>query len=696
MDPKPISKTIKLRIPYERLFLLMGFLFLLFSLLIVRFYKIQIIEHDRWVKQALSQHQFVASIPFMRGSFYSNVSIKKGHPEEPQALVIDVPKFHLWIDPEAISLDLKPEMIDFLSKKCKACPAEIEKIRASFYKKSHARKIASWLDREERKEIEEWWRFFSSRHKIVKNALFFSSEFKRSYPFGKLLGSILHTVREEKDPKTHQAIPTGGLELAFHSYLQGKPGKKLITRSPLHSLDVGKILEPVENGADIYLTINHYLQAIVEKELKKGVIAAKAKGGWAVMMDPWTGQIWALAQEPGFDPSRYKDYFNDPKLQECTRVKALTDCYEPGSIFKPITMAICMKANEELLQKGKAPLFSPEEKIACSNGWFPGRASPLKDARVHHYLNMDMALQKSSNIYVAKLAQRLVETMGERWYHQALGEYFGFGQKTQVELPGENAGLVPTPGKCHANGRLEWSLPTPYSLAMGHNILVNAIQMVRAYAVFANGGTLVQPHLVQKIVKNQEVILDEGSLYLKKMDHEGKKEDFSSLDFSQDGLIARGKRVFSPQICKRVVESLKYVTKEGGTCKRADVMGYTEVGKSGTAEKIIDGIYSKDHNISSFLGFAPASYPRFVLLVSLDEPEKKWIPGVGKHQFGGVCAAPIFREIATETLSYLGVTPDDPYGYLPGDPRRDIKKADWLVQVQKLKDLYDEWNVGKK
>src|SRR5690606_27439400 len=118
-------------------------------------------------------------------------------------------------------------------------------------------------------------------------------------------------------------------------YLKGKQGKRLIVRSPRPPLDTGQVLEAPENGADIYLTINHYLQAIVESELAKGVKAARALGGWAVMMDPYTGEILALAQVPSFDPSHYADYFNDPKLQDCTRVKAVTDCFEPGSIFKP-------------------------------------------------------------------------------------------------------------------------------------------------------------------------------------------------------------------------------------------------------------------------------------------------------------------------------------------------------------------------
>jgi len=662
MDHSPVRRLIGIAVS----------IFLLFFLLIARFYKIQIIEKDKWTQVALSQHQYVASIPFMRGSFYSNTSIKKGHPEEDQPFVIDIPKFHLFIDPDSIPLPVKPRMAHQLFAHLGFSPEQSRKMLLEFHKKSRSRKIAMWLDRDARKNIETWWRQFAKEEKVVSNALFFKSEFKRSYPFGSMLGAILHTVQEEKDPRTGQSLPTGGMEMVFNSYLMGKQGKKLVVRSPRHPLDTGKILEPPENGADIYLTVNHYLQAIMETELKKGVETAKGISGWAVMMDPFTGEILAIAQTPAFDPSRYADYFNNPSLQEATRVKAVTDCYEPGSIFKPITMAVCMKANEELERQGKKIIFSPDEKIATANGWFPGRSTPIKDARVHRYLNMDLAIQKSSNVYMGRLIHRLVETMGDEWYRKTLQEVFGFGLKTNIELPAESPGLLPTPGKLHPNGKLEWSVPTPYSLAMGHNILINAIQMVRAYAVLANGGKTVEPHLVRKIVKTQA--------------------DGSKVVLVDRTAVKPGKQILKSSDCEAIVHSMKFATKEGGTCKRADVMGYTEAGKSGTAEKVLDGFYAKDHNVSSFLGFAPAKNPRFVLLVSIDDPEKKFVPGVGKHQFGGICAAPVFREISSRSLQYLGVAPDDPYGYPPGDPRRDMAKADFIDEVCDLKKLYDCWN----
>lgn len=656
----------------KRLVWVASFLAVLFCALIVRFYQIQIVEGDKWTQTALSQHQYIMTEPFMRGSFYSNTSIKIGHPEDEQPFVVDVPSFHLFIDPDSVPSSLRDSMCRELSRLLHLDEESTRKLRLEWDKKSRSRKVAQWLDREHRKSIEEWWNQFYSKTKLPRNALYFTSDYKRSYPFGSMLGTVLHTVREEKDPQTQQSLPTGGLELVYNEYLKGKGGKRLMVRSPRRPLDMGKILQSPENGADVYLTINHYLQAITESELSKGVKAVGGRGGWAVMMDPSNGEILALAQTPSFDPVHYSDYFNDPVLQERTRVKAVTECFEPGSILKPITVAICMKANEELARHGKPPIFLPDEKIATANGGFPGRSKPIKDGRVHQYLNMYLGLQKSSNIYVGRIVQRLVDRMGDAWYRQALAEIFGFGQKTNIELPGESVGLLPTPGKVHPNGKLEWSVPTPYSLAMGYNILVNSIQIVRAYAILANGGYAVQPHLVRKVVKT----LPDGT----------KKVWVDNTE------MKIGKQILNRSITDPVVRALKFITKEGGICKRADIMGYTEAGKSGTSEKIIDGNYSKTHNVSSFVGFAPASNPRFVLLVSIDDPEAKFIPGVGKQQLGGVCAGPVFREIAMGALQYLGVAPDDPYGYPSGDPRRDPKKADWMEEVRALKELYEKWN----
>jgi cell division protein FtsI (penicillin-binding protein 3) len=649
--------------------------FALFCLLIVQFFKIQIIEGEKWTRKAKSQHQLVVTEPFKRGLFYSNTSIKLGHPETPHAFVIDVPKFHLYADPNSIPEIEREEVARKVSGFLKMNSRDRIKLRQQLEKKSRSRKLALWLDKEQCEEINKWWFPYARQKKIVRNAIFFVQDYKRSYPFGKLLGQVLHTVREEKDAKSRQPIPTGGLELVFDKILQGKEGKRVILRSPRHPMETGKILSPPEDGADVYLTINHYLQAIAEEEICKAVKNSNGKGGWAVLMDPKTGEIWALAQYPWFEPGRYRDYFNDPALQEHGKVKAITDPYEPASTMKPLTIAIALKANAELKKQGKKPIFSPLEKIPTANGSFPGRSKPIHDTRSHGYLNMYLALQKSSNIYMARMVQRIIEALGEKWYRNALEEIFGFGVKTGVELPSESPCMLPTPGKLHPNGKMEWSTPTPFSIAFGHNILVSSMQMLRSYAIIANGGFDVRPTLVRKVVRQ-------------------KKHGFEEviLDNTAPERVKNFRRLLEPEIVEEVAKAMRYVTKPGGTAPKGDIYGYTEAGKTATSEKIIGGTYSKKNHISTFIGFSPVKNPRFVLLVAVDEPEFKYIPGMGKNQHGGNCCAPAFREIGLRTLQYLGVEPDDPYGFPVGDPRRDETKADCLKEIKRLKELYQQWN----
>jgi len=643
----------------KRLVFISVFLSLLFCLLVMQFYKIQILEGEKWAQQALHQHQLYVTQPFMRGTFYSNTEVKKGHPGEKQPLVFDVEKFHVYIDPDAIPAPVKNIMAEKIFHFYPLALERKAKIYADFYKKSRSRKILSWVDREVRDEIEKWWQVFSKTEKIPKNALYFLSDFKRCYPFGSLLGRVLHTVQEEKDPHTMQSFPTGGLEMVFHSYLKGKQGKRVVLRSPRHSMEVGKVIEAAENGADVYLTINQYLQAIAEEELAKGVEEAEAKGGWAILLEPHTGEVLALAQYPFFDLTHYTYYFNEPSLQEHTRIKGTADSHEPGSVFKPLVLAVCLEANEILKEHGHPPIFSPEEKISTARGTFPGTRFSLKDGRLHSYLNMYHAMQKSSNIYMGKVVQRLIERLGDEWYREALCYFFNFGKKTGLELPAETPGLVPTPGKLHANGRPEWSIPTPYALANGHNILTTSTQMVCAYATLVNGGIAIKPTIVRKIIKGERVLID--------------------------NTVAKEKRrILHSSTCEEVVKALKYVTKLGGTSHLGDISGYTEGGKSGTSEKIIDGKYSKKHFLSSFVGFAPATDPRFVLLVTIDDPKLKWVPGRGKNHHGGVCAAPVFSKIAQRCLEYLGVAPDDPHS------------TDWSQEIKALKQTYLEWNSKKK
>lgn len=643
------------------------FVLVIFCFIIVQFYHLQIVEGDKWSNLATKQHHFSVSEPFQRGRFFGNHELKKNHCYEKQVLVCDVKRYHLYIDPISIPKRCRKEMIEKINENLPLTWKEKNEIPHQFFKRSRSRKLKMWLTEAEKRGLEMWWHPFARSEKIPLNALYFVEDYRRFYPYGKLLGNVLHTVRDDRDPQSQQCFPTGGLELSLDAYLRGKVGKRLQLRSPMQPLESGKVVAFPENGADVYLTVEPFIQAIAEEEIEHAVKQVEAKSGWAVMMDPHTGEIIALAQYPGFKPDRYQDYYNDLSLIEATKVHAVTDCFEPGSTMKPISVAIAFLANEELQKRGQEAIFSPTEMIPTSNGTFPGRKAPIRDIRNHEYLNMYLAIQKSSNIYVARLIQRVVAALGEKWYRQKLHEVFGFGMATGIELPSESGGLLPSLEKKYRSGKMEWSVPTPYSLSFGYNLLSTSMQMLKAYAIIANGGWEVQPTLVKKIVKGERVILDPQKR------------------------IKERKRLLDPNISKELTFALKFVTKSGGGGFRGDVFGYTEAAKSGTTEKIIQGVYSKRHHFASFIGYAPTDHPLFVLLIAIDEP-KYHLPKMPRSHFGGRCAAPAFSKIMYRTFQYLGIPPDDPYGYPVGDPRRDVNRADWMEEVKILKDLYEKWN----
>jgi len=635
-----------------------------FCALILKFYHLQIIEGERWSKQAKMQHLFSVTEPAKRGIFYSNPGVVPHHKEEPKPFVVDIPKFHLYIDPLSIPKEHKEIIAQKVGSILNISSEKQNALSSHFYKKTRSRRLFSWLDIDKTEKIADWWRGYAKTNKLPRNAVYTIKDFRRSYPFAHSLGQVLHTIREGENQTCSNPIPTGGLELFFNPILQGKEGKRQLLRSPRNPLDIGKPLVLAEDGADIYLTINHVLQAICEDEIKKAVEFSEAESGWAILMDPQTGEVLSLAQYPFFPPSEYNTFFSQLDTAVQTKVRAVTDSFEPGSTIKPLSLTLALLANEEQKKMGKEPFFDPVQMMRSDNGNVSGRTKPIKDVGTYKYLNFDLAVQKSSNIYIAKLINKIVDGLGKEWYRAQLAEVFGFSHKTGIELPSEATGMLPTPGKHYKNGRPQWSGPTAYSLAFGYNLLVSSIQMARAYAVIANGGYLVKPTLVKEIRKNGSTIYS---------------------------MTPKRKKVLSEEICQRVTRAMKFITKPGGSF-RADVPGYTEAGKTGTTEILKNGSYSKSTHFSSFIGFAPANNPRLLLYIGINEPAYKNTKGVGRMFFGGRCAAPAFSSIMKRSLSYLGVPEDDPYGYPVGDPRRDSKKADWYEETKKLRELYNKYN----
>lgn len=649
---------------------------ILFSLLALvgQFFRLQVLEHEKWSKRARLQHYLFIKEPYHRGVFYAN-STYLAAPQKRLPFTVDVPLFHLYVDSLAIPKELRSEVAQAIMSRLSPSVHEAKRLMGELKRHSRSRRLVSWLTEEQKALFLKWWRPFSKSHKLASNALFFVDDFRRIHPMGPLLGQVLHTIRERRDEVSGRAYPTGGLELSLHQYLEGTIGLRRLMRSPRNNMDTGEVIREPTHGASVELTIDPVIQAILEEELDKAVRAREAKGGWGVLVDPWSGHILALAQCPYFFPDKYQAYFNTPEHVDRTKVKAAVDANEPGSPMKAVTCALALKANKECKENNKPLVFQPFAKVPVSSGSFPGRSKPIKDVTTNRYLNLYMAVQRSSNIYFATLAGRIADRMGSAWYRQQLVDCFGFGTKTGVELAGESIGVVPRPGALTANKKIEWSKATPYSLGMGYNIQATTLQMARAFCVIATRGIRPDFTLVRKIWREKK-----------------DKSEEVLLDNTTPQRVLSFPRVLDADVAEEVVRAIKFVTKSGGSASRADIFGYSEAGKTGTTLKLVHGDYSTHSHLASFIGFAPASKPRFVLALVIDEAKPGFIPGFGFNHRGGTAAAPIFREVGKRVLEYIKEPMDDPYGFPPHDPRRDETKANWLKETEALNALHKAWN----
>jgi cell division protein FtsI (penicillin-binding protein 3) len=412
---------------------------------------------------------------------------------------------------------------------------------------------------------------------------------KRFYPNGQLASHVLGFVGLDE-------TGLGGVEQVYNERIQGEGGRVFVEtdahRRPYNSLEV----EP-RPGQSVVLTIDQMVQYRTEQALASAVENAKAKSGTAIVLDPHTGEILALANAPSFDP-------NDARAAaaDCRANQALQNIYEPGSTFKIV-------AYSGAIEEG---LVRPEDRIDCQMGSINVAGRIVHDHHPFGSLTIADALAKSSNVAAIKLGLRLGD---ERMYEYM--RRFGFGARTNVELPGETAGLVRPVAR--------WQPTSMGSIAMGQEVGVTPLQMAAAFGAIANDGLRIAPHLVREIR-------------------------------AQDGTTAyqanpETRRVVSAETAKLLRGMLEGVTLNG-TAKKAQVEGYTAAGKTGTAQKIDPRTrtYSATKYIGSFVGFAPAENPAVVIIVVIDEPSGAY--------HGGDVAAPVFREIAEQILPDLNVAPD--------------------------------------
>lgn len=441
-------------------------------------------------------------------------------------------------------------------------------------------------------------------------------EAKRLYHYDDVAGTLIGFT--DVDNKG-----ISGLEFEFDEYLRGKDGSVVMQRDGLGrartSVDYPRI-EP-RDGNSLVLTIDLAYQSIVEEELKRGVAVNKASAGLAVMLNPKTGEILALANFPGLNPNNLNSY--DVNV---SRNRVVTDVFEPGSVFKVVTASAAYENG----------LVTPEKKFYAERGKYVvaigkrGKTRTISDTHPYEWLTFQEAIELSSNIVMAKLSP----TIGpERLYLQARN--FGFGIPSGVDLPGEVRGRLKKPN--------EWSGTTLQTMAYGYEVAVTPMQIACAYAAVANKGVLMRPYIITRIQDGAGDILRE----------------------EKPQMI---RRVISEQTAALLTQAFEGVV-ERGTAKETRIQGVRIAGKTGTSRKVIEGHYGSGSYTGSFVGFFPVEDPQVVCLVMLDNPR-------GGSYYGGSTSGPVFRAIAERIINTTGRFTKKPQPKEPAPPDNSISVPD--------------------
>ena len=394
-----------------------------------------------------------------------------------------------------------------------------------------------------------------------------------------------------------------GLEKGYDSFLRGRSSQYSRKRDargrPIYISEEGPLRQT--KGHDLVLTLDKRIQYLAQRALARAVAAQRARSGLILVLDPARGDVLALAGEPVFNPNVYR---SSPGYTWRNRV--LTDPFEPGSTFKVFTLAAA-------LEEG---LVSPKTRIDCGNGAFKIGRNTVHDIHPHQVLTVSRLLSVSSNIGLAKIALKL----GPGRFHRRL-RAFGFGQHSGIDLPGESKGLLAPPER--------WRKIDTANIGFGQGVAVTAIQLTSALGAVANKGVLMRPRVVSRIIG----------------------PDGRTKEERRPEAVGR---VMSAATAAKLVKMMEGVVAEEGTGAQAKTPGYRVAGKTGTAQKLdqATGTYSNKKHLALFMGLAPAEKPALVILVVIDEPKGS--------PFGGVVAAPVFAQVAQESLRHLGVSPSDP------------------------------------
>ena len=531
-----------------------------------------------------------------RGTIYD----AKGTP-----MAISVPARSIFLDPQTISKKHKPLLPVLAGHIADVLKIPADEILAKLRHPTSAyQPLGIFID------LDDTFHVFTN--KAVYSGIHQRPESVRIYPQDARMAHVVGVVNREHGP----VRGVFGIEQRFEEALRGVPGSYTAWHDGRNREDATSRVNyiPSVPGANVYLTLDNNIQALLEEGLREAHEKWSATRAWGVIQDVHTGAILAMASTPAFDPNQP----GAPWHGEMPSFENLPVCfnYEPGSTLKAFTLAIA-------LEEG---VIQPETTIDVGHGVWPYRGSQLvdKSTALRGPIGLPLIMQKSSNIASAKIALMLADPSrsirnGSHRLHETYLRLFGFGRRGGIDLPAEETGIL------HAAER--WDALTATRVGIGHSISVTAVQLVTAYSALANGGYLMKPHVVKRVVADNGAVL-----------HEAKPEVVARPLSEKTSAVMRG--------------LMTGVTQKGGTATQASIVdaGYTVAGKTGTSKMPIPGGYSSTDWWASFAGFCPAEKPVFAMVIVVEKPR-------GKHT-GGEVAAPVFGAVARGVARYLCIPSD--------------------------------------
>jgi cell division protein FtsI/penicillin-binding protein 2 len=561
---------------FTRFMLIVAFFILWIGGIGVRLVHLQIKQHEFLRGKALNQRRDKTDSKTLRGTIYDRSE---------RVLAMSNNAKSLFADPSEI------EDVEKVAKEvAKALKLKTNDILKPLKEAKENNRRFVWLARKLDDDTAQKVNELTENKELKISGLHWKEEQKRSYPYKNLAAHVIGFSNSDD-------VGVAGVEQSQEELLHGAVIKGWQDRDRLGRIYDESETEEREPPKDIVLTISNSIQYKTEQALEKGVKAANAKSGIAIVMDPKTGEILALANYPTFDLNKYGEY-----AAENYTNRAVQNMYSPGSVFKLVTYGAALQEN----------LIKADGEIDCSKGFIEVAGHRFNDPHATRVMSYGDALAVSSNYAAIKTALGLGK---DRFYDYS--RKFGFGQATGIELPAEANGQMRAPST--------WFGDSLASMSIGYELNVTALQALSAYSVIANGGVRVKPHVIKEIRQEGKVISTTNA----------EKTQIVSADVAKD----------LRQMLRKVVLS--------GTAKRAQLNGYTSAGKTGTAWKYNAKLkkYDESKYVSSFIGFAPADNPSVVMAIVLDEPQ-------GGARDGGQVSAPIFRDIAEQILPELNVLPD--------------------------------------